>query len=386
MQAFKKEALQDYFLAEEAKALYANKFISKAQLAEVTTSLVHYKTNANVLLRIAFILLGWFLYSSIAGSLAIFTLTGDTSNSYKFLLLVYAIVGLIGAEILVRNNYFRQGLDDAFILGFQLCFCVAVGGITETILAGLFAMILVGAFCSLRYLHSLSVWVFGAGLVAVFFDLSTEEHIVPTVYLPFIGFLIAVLCYIGSQKLKDLDTNSFYTESLRFLKLFSLVLGYFSMNYMIVRELSQDFMHLEIPKGSDIPFAYLFYGFTFLIPIVYLVYGLSKKDRMFVWLGLLSFGYSIFTIRYYYSLLPLEYALVIGGCFLFTISFWAIRKWKDKTEGITFQPDRSADSALLRNAQMLIVTTQMSSHAPANQDKMPFGGGGFSGGGAGEEF
>lgn len=386
MQAYNKEQLQHYFLVEAAKTLYTNKFIAKEQLAEVTKNLLLVKTNGNFLVRTAFFLLGSFLYSSISGTFAIFTLVGDGVNAYKGLLFFYAAIGLIGSELLARSNYFRHGLDDAFILGFQLCFCVAFGALTEDFLVGFVGMVIVGAFCSLRYVHTLSVLVFCIGIVAVCCNLVVEKHYVETLYLPFFGCVLAIGFYLGSQKMKRLNTAYFYNESVSLMKLFSLVLGYFSLNYMVVRELSQNLMQLEILPGKDIPFAYLFYGCTFAIPLFYIFYGIYAKERLFLWIGLFTTGYSIFTIRFYYSLMPLEYAMLLGGIVLFIVAFLGIRYWKNNTEGITFQPDRSSDNKMFRNAQMLIMTTQVQPHAPVASSKMPFGGGGFSGGGAGESF
>lgn len=386
MQAYKKEELDNYFLVAEAKSLYVNKFIDKKQLSSIHDALLKLKTNDNILVRIAFFLLGAFLYSSIAGAFSVIFLEGSNENAFKILLFFYAIVGVVGSEVLANGDFFRHGLDDAFILGFQLCFCIAIGMITESVLLGLVAMIFVGAFCCVRYLHTLSILVFCVGVVCVCFNLSVEHEFLNTVYLPFIGLLIAVILYFLSKSIIDFQGWYYYHEIATLMKLFSLLLGYFSMNYMVVRELSQSLMNFTVTPENDIPFAFLFYGFTFIIPVFYIVFSLFKKDRFFLWVGLFAFGYSIFTIRFYYSLLPIEYAMFLGGIVIFIVSYLGIKYWKNKTEGITFMPDRSSDSKLLRNAQMLIITTQTKIDIPVSEDKITFGGGGFSGGGAGDNY
>jgi hypothetical protein len=386
MQAYKKEELDNYFLVAEAKSLYSFKFIDKSQLAEIHNALLRLRTNDNILVRIAFFLLGSLLYSSIAGAFSVVFIEDVNGNSDRVLLFFYAIVGLIGSEFFAKNNFFRHGLDDAFILGFQLCFCLAVGIITDSVLLGLVAMIFVSAFCCVRYLHTLSILVFCLGILSVCFNLSVEQEFLNTVYLPFIGLLIAVILYFLSKRIIDFQGWYYYHEIAMLMKLFSLLLGYFSMNYMVVRELSQSIMYFTVTPENDIPFAFLFYGFTFIIPVFYIVFSLFKKDRFFLWVGLFTFGYSIFTIRFYYSLLPIEYAMFLGGIVIFIVSYLGIKYWKNKTEGITFIPDRSSDSKLLRNAQMLIITTQSKIDIPVSEDKVTFGGGGFSGGGAGESY
>ena len=119
---------------------------------------------------------------------------------------------------------------------------------------------------------------------------------------------------------------------------------------------------------------------------MYIYFGLQRKDRTFLTIGLLTLGYSFFTIRFYYSLMPLETALVLAGLLLFAISFFSIKKLQNKETGITFKPDRDSNSNLLLNAQALIINSQISTKPVINESKMPFGGGGFSGGGSGESF
>ena len=164
------------------------------------------------------------------------------------------------------------------------------------------------------------------------------------------------------------------------------MLGYAAVNYMVVRELSESLMGIVVTKGNDIPLAYLFYGLTFGIPLGYIYCALQKKDRTILTVGLLALGYSFFTIRFYYSLMPLETALLLAGVLLFAISFFSNKKLQHKTSGITFQPDRDANSNIILNAQALIINSQISTQPVMDESKMPFGGGGFSGGGAGESF
>ena len=49
----------------------------------------------------------------------------------------------------------------------------------------------------------------------------------------------------------------------------TLLLGYLAVNYLVVREIASELMDLEVSLDADIPFAVVFYGLTFLIPLVY---------------------------------------------------------------------------------------------------------------------
>jgi len=385
MLAYNKEKLENGLLVSEAKELYKMKFISKTQLSKIAKQLPLLQSNGNLLVRIGFFLLGCFLFSSVMGSFMLL-FAPLMENNYKVMVYLYALIGLVGTELLAAKNYHKHGLDDAFVLSMQGSFYGAVGLSMEDSLPVFIMMIVVGLVCCIRYVHTLSALISCVGVVGLLFDLITEHHLMDTMFLPFVGFLLAIGIYFIYSKLHSNPKCDLYANALRVTKVFSLVLGYFSLNYMVVRELSQSLMGIIVEEGADIPLAFLFYGFTFIVPLFYIGYSVYSKDRMMLIVGVLTLGYSFFTIRYYHQLLPLEIALLLGGVVLFVVVFAAIRVLKHKETGVTFKPDRSSDSNLLLNAQALILSTQADMKPVAAENKMPFGGGGFSGGGAGETY
>lgn len=385
MQAYHKDLLENEEMISNAKSLYQQKFISKEQLNEATSKLKALNSNSNLLIRFGFFLLGCFLFSSIIGSISIVFLPLIDSN-FKFFPFFYFIIGTVVLEILVHKNYFKHGLDDAFIICTQLTLYVGLGLLFESSLVVCLAMFVFGALFCIRYVNALSMFVSCVGLIAFVFISITEYSVIPKALLPFIAFVIAILLYGIYLKLNSIDGFYFYELVFQNLKIFSLVLGYFSLNYMVVREMSILLLNAEVSTGNDIPLAFIFYGTTFIIPILYIVYSLFKKDRIMLFVGIATFGYSIFTIRYYHQLMPIEVALVVGGIILFLIAYLSIKRLEFKETGLTFIADRGSNSSLLKNAQALIVSTQVPNAPVQPQSEMPFGGGGFSGGGAGDSF
>ena len=170
------------------------------------------------------------------------------------------------------------------------------------------------------------------------------------------------------------------------MQVFSLILGYLSVNYLVVRELSLALMGIEVAPNGDIPLAFLFYALTFAIPIGFLVFSLKQKSRPMLIIGILAFAFSVFSIKYYYSFIPVEIALILAGILLFGFAYICIVKLKHKESGVTFMRDRNTDANSLLYAQAIIVNSQINIGVSAPESEMPFGGGGFSGGGAGETF
>ena len=385
MQAYNKSDLENYFLAEEAKKLYQKKFLSKEQLQSINAQLVQLKSNANIFFRIGFFFLGSFLISTIisAFGLILFPLI---SEDFEFIFFFYAIVAYVGLEVLVNMKFFRHGLDDAFVLTSQISFSIGIGILTEAVLPVLIAMLVLGLFFAIRFINSISAVIAFIGLVGIFFNLIVEHDVMPKFYLSFVGLILAILVYFFVVHLAKNQNFYSYFKTLDTVRVASLLLGYLSMNYLVVRELSESLMNLEITIKSDVPLAFVFYGLTFLIPLLYFFLGIKWKDKLVLYTGLVTLTFGFYSIRHYYYFFPIEYVMVISGILLFGLAYFIIQQLKNKTEGVTFQPDRDSDDSLLFNAQAVLSLANANTPAPTQSNPMEFGGGGFSGGGAGEKF
>lgn len=385
MQAHDKIDIENYFLAEEAKNLYKKKFLSKEQLNVITSQLVQLKSNTNIFFRIGFFLLGIFLFSSVVSAIAVILMQIIT-NDYQVIFFLYSIVAYIGIEVLVKMKFFRHGLDDAFILTSQVSFFIGIGILTESVFPVFLSMFVLGIYFAVRFIHTISALIAYSGLVCLLFNSIVEHNFLSKVYLPFIGLLLAILVYFLVVNLAKNQNLYAYFKTFETLKIVSLLLGYLSMNYYVVRELSESLMEITVTNDSDIPFAIVFYVFTFLIPLLYLFLGIKWKDKLVLYSGVLTLIIGFSSIRYYYHFFPIEYVMVVSGVLLFVMAYLIIHKLKNRVKGVTFQPDRDADNSIFFNAQAVMTLANASTPAPTQSSSMEFGGGGFSGGGAGEKF
>lgn len=388
MIVYDKKILDNQILVDEAATLYKGGFISKDQKKFVKKELPAFRSQDNILVRIGFFLLGSMLYSSICGAISIIGVSAENAY-FQICCYIFAAIGFAGSEILAKQNFHNHGLDDAFILGAILNVGFAIGITTngyESVIA-LF-MALTAIFMYIRYLHLLSMLVFCLAVTAFLFFQMFEFGDVGRAILPFIAMIFATVFYFVTKKLISKLNKNYYYNGLLLANSFCLVLFYISCNYMIVRELSEELLGTEVKPGTDIPFAFFFHAFTFVVPIVYLIQALRTKDRFMLWISFLAIGFSIYTIRFYYAVLPVEAALTLGGLVLFAIAYFSIRKLKEKESGLTFKPDRINHSDSILNAEALVVasTFGMKPEVKPQDSPMEFGGGGFSGGGSGESF
>ncbi|WET03235.1 hypothetical protein [Flavobacterium sp. YJ01] len=387
MIAYDKRKLDNEVLADEAETLYKGGFINKEQKKFVEKELPVLRSQDNILVRIGFFLLGSLLYSSICGMISLFGLSSEHVY-FQICFYIFAAIGFAGAEFLANQEYHNHGLDDAFILGAISQVGIAVAITTEgyeTVIA--FFVAVSAFFMFLRYLHVLSMLVFCIAVTAFLFFEMFEFGDFGKAILPFVAMVFAGAFYFITKKIIKNLTESYYYNGLLLANSFCLVLFYFSCNYLVVRELSGELLGTEVKPGTDIPFAFIFYAFTLIVPIIYLVQALRTKDRIMFWISFLAIGFSFYTIRFYYAVLPIEVALTFGGLVLFAIAYFSIKKLKEKESGLTFKPDRINHSDNFLNAEALVVASTFGMKPEVKTvSPMEFGGGGFSGGGSGESF
>lgn len=388
MIAHDKNLLNNLALLEEANSLQSAGFISKEQKTIIKKELPAFKRQSNILVRLGFFLLGSFLYLSICGAISLLGLSGE-KFFFNICCYIFAIVGFVGAELLANQKYYGHGLDDAFCLGAILNVGFAIGISTDGYELVIAVFVAIASFILYRrYLHLPSLLVFCLAASAVLFYGMFEFGAIGKAILPFVAMLFAAGFYFFTRKIIANLKEVYHYNGLLLANSFCLILFYLSCNYMVVRELSVMLLGNEILPGKDIPFAIFFYAFTLIVPIVYLVQALKTKDRIMLWISFLAIGFSIYTIRFYYSVLPIEMALTLGGLVLFAIAYFSIKKLKNKETGLTFKPDRINNSNALLNAEALIVasTFGLKPEAKPQDSPMDFGGGGFSGGGSEGSF
>lgn len=388
MRAYDEHKLTNTVLIEETDTFLNANFITQEQSDCIKKNLPVFKSQTNLLLRLAFFVLGSLLYTSICGTISIIGMQIGESY-FRFCFYLFAIIGWGATEFLAKENYRNYGVDDAFILGSILNLAIAIGINSETFeLLIAFIVSIYSFFLYKRLIHTLSLLVFCLATTATIFYALLEIGTIGKTILPFVTLIFAVVCYFFTKrKLTQLD-ELYYYKGLVIANSFYLILAYLSCNYFVVRELSSELLGINLKPNQDIPFALFFYFFTITVPIVYTMTALKTKDRYLLWIGALCIGFSIFTIRYYHSILPVEVAMTLGGILLFTIAYFSIQKLKNKTSGITFQEDKLTQKNNLINTEALLVTAAfgIKPETKIEDSPMKFGGGDFSGGGASGSF
>jgi hypothetical protein len=335
-----------------------------------------------------FVTIGLFIFANIiifavVGFISIFFASVfNESYSFGVLGLIYGIILLVFSENFIKkNNFYRSGIDNALIYNAIAAFFVFVLAITDFKLpfwVYTLALSIILFVALLKYADLLVTVCFYAACLVLLFNILGKYEI-GKMLLPFVMMISSASFYFYVKNLQKKAINHYYSDALAILETLALATFYLGGNYFIVREGNAVLNNL--PDSIQIPFFPIFYFFTIGIPLFYIFWALKKHDRKMLIVGLLAFAFSIFTYKIYFSVLPLEWALTIGGLVLSLGSVLVIRQLNETKLGLNYKADGENK---YQNFEAIIVNKAMpTANTP---DGTKFGGGDFGGGGAGESY
>jgi hypothetical protein len=327
-----------------------------------------------------FIKIGLFLFTGIAISFSsgiFLTLLGLGANDITMgvFLIIFSVISLVVLEHFIkRNKLFRSGIDNALLystVGFLFTGILSFFNfdLREYLYPLIFLLILIPAL--IRYADPLvSIGVFFSFFFFIFLFSNTFSW--GKTLLPFIMMAVSATVYFVSKSLKK---SIYYADAQFIIETLALAVFYLSGNYFVVRE-ANAMLNNQSPS-VEIPFSAIFWIFTFLVPLIYLYFGARKKQRNAIILGLLGIGFSVFTYRSYYSVMPIEWALTLGGVILIGLSVFCIKYFKSPKFNLSSVAE---EQGKLQKLESILVAQAF--QTKTSDDTLKFGGGDAGGAGA----
>jgi hypothetical protein len=203
------------------------------------------------------------------------------------------------------------------------------------------------------------------------------------IIMPFLLMAISFLMYWLVSRNKKNNQFRYYTTCCTVIEILALLTLYAAGNYFVVRETSNSMFDLNLKEGEAIPGAWFFWIITVLLPIVYIVRGIRKKNVIVLRTGLLLVAGIVFNVRFYYHVAPLEVAMTIGGIVMILIAYGVTKYLSIPKHGITHAEANDPQLAGFLQVESLVVSKTFHQTTPTETDKhFDFGGGSGGGGGS----
>ncbi len=303
------------------------------------------------------------------------------------LLLLCGLVCYATLEFFIQSkNHYRSGIDDALLW-------LAVAGIAagiywlgnKTSTGNALLIFLLALYGTLRFTDSLMSAVAVLALLAIVFFGYSPLGSFAKATTPFVLMLLSGLLYVAGKFILKQKQYRLYHDAGTTICIVALLCLYFAGNYYVVRELSIAFFHLTLKDTEAIPFGWLFWIFTIVIPFVYIFSGLRKKDPVLLRVGLILIAVLTLTVRYYYTILPIENLLLLAGVCLTAIAYTVTRYLAKPKYGFTAAAPKDTDALDTEQLEALVIAAAFS-NTPKPEQGGSFGGGDFGGAGASGEF
>jgi len=375
---------------QSAKWLKKN-FITKEEHENVKREYATGYHESNFIIRAGIFIFSLIVIFSATGLVSLFTMRGNAIGIES--LLFGIATAFIAMHFIQTRNYFRSGVIDALlyfsVLSFSFGICILISGndfdFNLDPVIYFVAILPFAAFIAVRFADAFVALIVYALLFVINALLVLKFGSIGKMILPFEAIAISFVAYKWLDSRKNVEAYKYWHNLVATLRAATLATFYLSGNYLVVRELSEELLKTTIAPGQDISLSLFFYAWTIIVPILFIVYGLKQKDSLIIRVGILMEVVGILSIRYYYSVLPLESALILAGIFLVLLARLSMHYLREPRSGITYLEETEDDDELMTAIGSTVVS-HVTGKAIHQEEPGKFGGGQSGGGGAGGGF
>jgi hypothetical protein len=388
MIAYSSQWLEALQVRRQAARWHRKNLIGTAQYEAILAAYPVGFYTPNVFVRIGLAIFCWVLVSSAFGIFNLFILDSGSEKAFGVGLLVFGAGLLVALELIISNKrHYRSGIDDALLYITLSCFIVGlwlliVPGLDEEFLSACALALPLLTFGAVRYTDKLVTVLAFLCLSAVVFLTVLEIGSAGRMVLPFVLMAYAAAGYLGVHHLKGRPALQLWDGCLNVLEGLCLITFYVSGNYFVIQVLSDAWF-----DQPDVPMAFVFYAFTAVVPVLYILFGLRQRDRLLLRAGMALLVLSVLTFRYYFSLGHPEVLVTVAGAVLVVFAYVVIRLLKRGDLPFTYTQDaEEPEEGQELESFVVNETFAKSVQGPASIGENPFGGGQFGGGGSGGNY
>lgn len=375
--------LRNLLVVKESRDWAGQGVISQEQHRRITEAYPSGFFHPNFFIRILLFVASLIALGGVTGLLILF-FEPDDETTFSFFAVVYGVISLVILErVFIRNmNHYKSGVNEALIYHSAVFIVTGIAGFFDFSEAVLTPLIIVAALLvAYRYIDIIaSVVAFLAVAYWIFSSLNEWvdwlRHLIPIAFV-----LVYSGVYFAIRKIRSGEKFELWDNCLLVMEAGSLLLIYAAGNYFVVRELTVSMFYYSLTVNNDIPFAWVFYALTVVIPFLYLYFAIKTKDIVLLRVSLFVLAFSVFTFKYYFSLGHPEVTFTISGIILLLITVMVYRFLKIPRGGFTHEKllsEKWADA----NPEAFVISQTMGGNRVVADEGFKGEGGSFGGGGA----
>ena len=337
--AYDTNLLDNRAIVDNAEQWHRHGNIDDEKLSEIRANFPDKLYTPNWAVKIGLAIFGSILFSASSGFLGLFAFELTERLGGAFLGFMIGIGGFVVLEMIVirDKHHYQSGLDNIFLYASLVAVLLGIWQIFDDAPLEVYCFMTAIAclIATVRYLDSLTAVT---GLLALLWGFASLINRIAgdnaALILPFSGMLFALATYFLVKKGRRNPANRFYALPFDLLEAVSLLIFYAAGNFFVIKTGAVEIFHFE-----KVPAPYFFWAFTMAIPILMIVFGLKRKDRILLDIGLFLVAISIATFRNFYSVMPVGQAASMAGTLLLGIAWASIRYLKKDDRVFTFAPD-----------------------------------------------
>ena len=386
MIAYNNQWLNNLLVRNEADKANEANCISTPEKEQVYTAYPVGFYTPNLFVRIGLFILTAVIVFFTLGLFSLMFLDHLDSIGGLFIFFGFVIYGAL--EFMVNKGHYRSGVDDALMWMAAGNIIGGLNGLTDISLqTNAILVFLIAGWLFIRFTNAVMAAIASLAFLAIIFSTCLRFGPIGKAITPFVLMIAAALIYFFVQQQLQSGKWKQYANGLLLVSIAALICFYAAGNYFIVRETSIAMLGMDLKEGESIPFGWLFWLFTVAIPIIYIVRGIQKKEAVLLRVGLLLVAAIVFTVRYYYHLIPAEIAMVLGGIAFIALDYALIKYLRQPKYGFTHKEQNDGFIMDKLQVESLVIAQSFSgAAAPAADTGTQFGGGSGSGGGASAGF
>lgn len=386
--AYNLEELEKHEILSYAKDLNKSQVISQIQLDGIKNKVKSNLYSPSIFMRILLFILSLIGLSTVLGPVAlIMGIDSEVGIRVEAFVVGISILLLLDFVLIKESKHYKSGVTEAaLVVGLVLFSGGLLGEPNYNPIIYLVYGLAITLFAAIRYLNSAGLIAALGFAGAIVFQFLVSLGGLAEALIPFALMALYGGIYFLIRKLQNQKPSFVFDDYFTLFKVFSLLMVYVAGNYFVVRELSVELMSVNIEPGGDIPFAYLFYFFTAVIPLGYLYFGIKTKSILFIRVALLTVVLSIITLKIYFSLGAPIVTITLSGAIMIGLALMLLRYLKEPKNGFT-REKLLHDKWDTSDLTAFVVSQSLSGHQVEVKDEnADYGGGNFGGGGAGSDY